>query len=144
MTASESSNATSQTADFEAEADRYLREVPACSVLVVDDDSAIREALAEVLEQLGYHVAVAIDGQEAAELLELGLQPNAIVLDMMMPRMDGWTFLTQLRANPKFQEVPVVVATAMTTETPRGADALLQKPFDSADLHRAVRQLTAH
>jgi CheY-like chemotaxis protein len=113
-------------------------------VLVIDDDDAIREALAEILEMSGYRVASAADGQEGVHLLEVGLEPSAIVLDLMMPRMDGWTFLSRLRKDPRFDNVPVVVTSAVTDELPRGADACLQKPFDVAQLHREVARLTSH
>jgi len=128
----------------EAEATRRLREAPKCSVLVVDDDEEIRTVMAEILELLGYEVTVAADGQEAVDLLSIGLEPRAIVLDMMMPRMDGWTFLSRLRADPRFRELPVVVASAVAGECPLGADAWLQKPFDLADLDRAVARLCAN
>lgn len=128
----------------EMEAERRLRAVPKCSVLVIDDDEGIRTAMAEILEILGYEVTVAVDGQEAVDLLEVGLEPSAIVLDMMMPRMDGWAFLTRIRADPKFHDLPVVVASAVATECPAGADAWLQKPFDLTDLDREVARLCAH
>ncbi len=125
-------------------ADQRLRDAPKCTVLVIDDDEGIRTALAEVLELFGYQVAVAADGQEGVELLRLGLEPSAIVLDLMMPRMDGWAFLSRLRQDPKFQGVPVVVASAVAYDRPEGADVWLQKPFDVGQLDREVARLTAH
>ncbi len=121
-----------------------LRDAPKCTVLVIDDDEGIRVALAEILEMFGYHVAVAADGQEGVELLRLGLEPNVIVLDLMMPRMDGWAFLALLRSDPKFRDVPVVVASAVAYDRPEGADVWLQKPFDVGQLDREVARLTAH
>jgi CheY-like chemotaxis protein len=129
---------------IEESADQRLREAPKCTILVIDDDEGIRTALAEVLELFGYQVAVAADGQEGVELLEVGLEPNAIVLDLMMPRMDGWEFLSHIRGDPKFQDVPVVVTSAVATQSPEGADACLQKPFDVGQLDREVARLTAH
>ncbi len=128
----------------EEEAENYLRVAQAATVLVVDDDEGIRSAVAEILESLGFRVAVACDGIEAGQMLAVGLQPNAIVLDMMMPRMDGWTFLDRLRGDEKFKEVPVVVASAVVGVMPEGADALLQKPFSLDDLRREVSKLCAH
>jgi CheY-like chemotaxis protein len=130
--------------DAEAEAARRLREAPKCTVLVIDDDEAIRTTMAEILELLGYQVSVAADGQEAVEMLAVGLEPRAIVLDMMMPRMDGWTFLSRIRSDPRFSELPVVVASAVVGECPIGADSWLQKPFDLTDLDREVARLCAH
>jgi CheY-like chemotaxis protein len=126
------------------EFERRLRDAPKVTVLVIDDDEAIRSALAEILELYGYDVAVAADGQEGVELLAIGLAPQAIVLDLMMPRMDGWTFLAQLRADPRFQDLPVVVTSAFPCERPPGADACLQKPFEVSQLDREVARLCAH
>ena len=128
----------------EPESERQLRDAPKCTILIIDDDAGIRDALAEILELSGYHVAVAADGQEGVELLEVGLEPSAIVLDLMMPRMDGWTFLDRLRHDPKHQGVPVVVTSAVASESPAGADLCLQKPFDVGQLDRAVARLCAH
>jgi CheY-like chemotaxis protein len=128
----------------EDDAERRLRDAPKCTVLVVDDDEAIRTAVAEILELSGYDVAVASDGQEAVELLEVGLEPRAIILDLMMPRMDGWTFLRRIRGDPRFQELPVVVTSAVASERPPGADACLQKPFEVTNLDREVARLCAH
>lgn len=125
-------------------ADQRLNDAPKATVLVIDDDECIRTSLAEILEMMGYHVAVAADGQEGVELLEVGLEPNAIVLDLMMPRMNGWEFLSRLRADPKFEGLPVVVTSAVTADRPPGADACLQKPFEVAQLDRAVAMLCAH
>ncbi len=115
----------------------------AATVLVVDDDDAIRSVMAEALVVLGYRTVEAIDGLEALEILERGLVPSAVVLDLMMPRMDGWTFLRRLRADPRFAELPVVVATA-AIDPPEGADAVLRKPFDLELLERTVARLCAH
>ncbi len=128
----------------EIDTDERLHAFPKATVLVIDDDESIRLALAEILELSGYHVAVAADGPEGVELLEVGLEPNAIVLDLMMPRMNGWEFLHRLRSDPKFQDVPVVVTSAVASESPDGADACLQKPFDVSQLDREVTRLTAH
>ena len=128
----------------ELDAERRLRELPKSLVLIIDDDEGIRTALAELLELSGYQVAVAADGQEGLELLTVGLEPNAIVLDLMMPRMDGWTFLSRLRADPRFEDVPVVVTSAVASEGPADADAYLQKPFDLRRLDREVARLCAH
>jgi two-component system, chemotaxis family, chemotaxis protein CheY len=128
----------------EADGDRLLRAAPKSVILIIDDDEGIRTALAEILEFSGYQVAVAADGLEAVELLEVGLEPKAIVLDLMMPRMNGWQFLEHLRADPKFQDLPVVVTSAVASESPASADACLQKPFDVRQLDREVARLCAH
>jgi CheY-like chemotaxis protein len=125
--------------------ERWLRGMPRTAVLVVDDDEAIRAAVAEILQLCGYEVVVAADGQEAVELLEAeAIVPKAIVLDLMMPRMDGWSFLGRLRGDPRFQDLPVVVTSAFAGELPDGADAWLPKPFDPMQLDRAVARLCGH
>ncbi len=121
-----------------------LLELPKCIVLVIDDDECIRASLAEALELSGYQVVVAADGQEGVELLEVGLEPKAIVLDLMMPRMDGWTFLRHIRGHPKYRDLPVVVTSAVAGEGPAEADSSLQKPFDVHDLDREVARLCSH
>jgi CheY-like chemotaxis protein len=143
-TATETNPDRERLGRHESEAERQLRESPKFTVLVIDDDEPIRTALAEILELSGYHVTVAADGQEAIELLELGLEPRAIVLDLMMPRMDGWAFLSWIRSEAKFQEVPVVVTSAAADDHPEGADAWLQKPFDVRQLDREMSRLCAH
>lgn len=126
-------------------AERLLRMSPKCLVLVIDDDEGIRTALAEVLEMSGYLVATAADGLEGVELLEVGLEPKAIVLDLVMPRMDGWSFLKRLRADPRFQELPVVVTSSVVDgHLPDGADACLQKPFALEDLDHEMTRFCSH
>jgi len=101
-------------------------------VLLVDDDSAIRESLAYLLETHGYQVETAMDGREALALLRAGVQPCLIVLDLAMPRTNGFEFREQQLQDPEFATIPVVVWSgvhdlhAMTIS----ADALLHKPMD--------------
>lgn len=124
--------------------DTRLRDAPKCTVLIIDDDEGIRTALAEILQLSGYQVEVAADGQEGLEMLKIGLEPKAIILDLMMPRMDGWTFLSWIRQDPKFQDLPVVVTSAVADQGPTGADVCLQKPFDVRRLDREMARLVSH
>ena len=82
-------------------------------VLVVEDDPASRDLLKRVLTERGWAVCAAVDGQEAIELLQ-DLTPCAVILDLMMPRMDGFGFLDYMRAEARFAEIPVIVVTAKT------------------------------
>jgi CheY-like chemotaxis protein len=82
------------------------------NVLIVDDDRGIRESLAEVLKDEGYGVIEACDGYEALEHLRSGLSPCVILLDLMMPNMDGWQFHAELRRNDALARIPVVVLSA--------------------------------
>src|SRR6476620_3495862 len=82
-------------------------------VLVVEDNDDIRRALAELLELEGLNPVQAAHGAEAVERLTAGVVPCAIVLDLMMPVMDGWDFLQWLRDSPH-RDTPVVVLTALS------------------------------
>ena len=83
------------------------------TILVVDDSRDSREPLAKLLRMDGHGVDCAGDGIEALEAVDKR-SPDLILLDLMMPRMDGLTFLKQLRTDPKFTALPVIVLTANT------------------------------
>jgi CheY-like chemotaxis protein len=113
------------------------------AILVVDDDPDLRTLVAELLSERGYAVVVACDGQDAVELLEHGLRPCLIVLDLTMPRMDGWAFLAHLRKSAR-SAVPVLVTSAVVRDRPpAGADAFLEKPYEAAQLREAVARLSS-
>lgn len=82
------------------------------TVLIVDDDPEIRDALADTLEGRGYNVAVAGDGAEALDWLRKSAAPCLIVLDLMMPTMDGYEFISQQKLDPALADIPVVIITA--------------------------------
>lgn len=113
-------------------------------VLVVDDEASIREIVADALRESGYGVQTARNGAEAFEVLHRWL-PHAIVLDLMMPRVDGSGFLDLLRLDPRFASLPVLVVTAAYSahEAARrtGVRAVLTKPFELDQLVETVRQL---
>lgn len=99
-------------------------------VLIIEDDTDARSALSAVLNAAGYQVIAAANGREALEALDGPLQPSAIVLDLMMPEMDGWEFLARRRFYGESQDIPVAVVTATSALKPRDADVILQKPLD--------------
>jgi CheY-like chemotaxis protein len=104
---------------------------------VVDDHPDVREFLRMVLTDAGYPTVTAKSGTEALDLLQSGLRPSVVVVDLMMPGMDGWQLIPAIRA----LELPVAVV-SMTAgerllEAPVSA-AYLQKPFSEADLIRVV------
>jgi len=105
------------------------------TVLLVDDDRAIRDTIGQLLEEEGYRVAVAANGLEALEHLREGDggRPSLIVLDLMMPVMDGWQFREAQLRDPRLASIPVVVLTAdgntRQKGTRMGAAAALQKPI---------------
>jgi CheY-like chemotaxis protein len=102
-------------------------------IAVVDDDDDLRETICEAIRDLGYEVAVcARDGADALESLrQLPAMPHVILLDLMMPRMDGWQFRAAQLADDVLRGIPVVVMTASRNlaERPIDAAAFLEKPL---------------
>lgn len=112
-------------------------------VLVVDDDRAIRNLLADVLADEGYEVRVAGNGQAALDVMA-GWRPDLIVLDMAMPVMDGRGFRDVQLASEDWREIPVLVLSAtaafLSDDATIGAKAVLGKPFEVDDLLGLVAQ----
>ena len=90
---------------------RYYCKEDICPVLLVDDDTETREMMARTLDDVGWAVSEAGNGQEALDIMS-NLQPRLILLDLMMPVMDGFDFLTAMRARPEWRHIPVIVITA--------------------------------
>ena len=116
-------------------------------VLVVDDDDVIRDTIADALEFEGYVVRRARNGQEALGQVQAG-PPRVIVLDLMMPVMDGWTFVERCRADSLCADVPIVVVSAShnlrsaaSRLTAKGVSAVIAKPFSLDVLIGAVDRL---
>src|SRR5262245_59582395 len=86
-----------------------VQPVPRKSVLIIEDDPDIREALAEILEDEGYATVLAGNGREALDHLAKSEMPALILLDLMMPIMDGWQFRDEQRRSPSYAAIPVVV-----------------------------------
>jgi CheY-like chemotaxis protein len=107
-------------------------------VLIVEDDRDIRQELAELLEEHGYCALLAEHGQHALELLQAGNRPDAIILDLMMPVMDGWEFRERQKGDPALAPIPVIVTTAADADV--DADVCLRKPIDADTLLRALEQ----
>lgn len=114
-------------------------------ILIIDDDEAVRQSMKDVLEIKGYEVYTAADGKLAAELLgDLPANPCVILLDMMMPGMNGWEFLDFQRSAPKFSGIPVIVCSAFAaTAKTVNADAIVPKPVELKTLVRAVESFCA-
>lgn len=114
-------------------------------LLIVDDETSIREMLSELLEDAGYTVAQAVDGADALALLTAGPDlPCLILLDLMMPRMNGWELRMALQHHPQLNTVPVVILSART-QLSQIATALdvadhLAKPIDLDHLLGVVRR----
>ena len=101
----------------------------AARILVVEDDADLGETVCEVLTMSGYEAIHAVDGVAALEALGEGVLPDLILLDLMMPRMDGWAFRDAQLRDKKIKDIPVVVLSAMgEIRKPIKADQLLRKP----------------
>ncbi len=112
-------------------------------VLVVDDEIDIRQALAELLAGEGYQVVSAANGAEAL-VVARAFHPSLVLLDLMMPGMDGWEFRAAQKHDPALSEIPVVVLSALGRVPSIDADGFLQKPFGLADLLAQVRHHARH
>jgi CheY-like chemotaxis protein len=110
-------------------------------VLVVDDDPDIRESLREVLEDEGYSVSCVGNGREALEYLRSSPKPRVILLDLMMPVMDGWQFRREQKQDPTIAGIPLIVITA-TGKRPVLIDAeeMVMKPLDLGRLFEAIER----
>lgn len=115
-------------------------------VLVVEDSLAQRQMISDLLKGSGLKVAVAADGVEALESIEK-FSPDLVVLDIVMPKMNGYEVCRRLKADPKTQNVPVVMCSSKGEEFDRywgmkqGADAYIAKPFQPTELIGTVKQL---
>lgn len=113
-------------------------------VLVADDEDDVRDLVVYRLSRSGYDVVEALDGEEAFRLAT-EQTPDLIVLDVMMPRIDGYELTRRLRAEPATSRVPVILLTARTQENDvsqgfeAGADDYLKKPFNPDELVARVR-----
>ena len=112
-------------------------------VLIIDDDAAVRESLAEALEDAEYSPIATANGQEALEYLQKGGRPCVILLDLMMPIMDGWQFRAAQLADPTLGPIPVIVLSAVNEIGRVPAGAVLRKPVRLATLLEAVRRFCA-
>ena len=119
---------------------------PRRDVLIVDDDPDIRDAVGECLRYEGYDVHSAADGRDALARLEYGLRPDVILLDLMMPVLNGFDVLEALKSRPEWKSIPVVIVSAnrgYEAEDLSGAVSILRKPVNVDRLLAAVEQAVA-
>ncbi len=109
------------------------------NILIVEDDCDIRETEREVLEVEGFDVQTASNGLEAIEALAHS-NPCLIMLDLMMPVMNGWQFLEAERDYLKAMHIPVVIMTAGNTEAPSEVAAIVSKPFNVKKLVETINR----
>lgn len=115
-------------------------------VLIVDDSMTQRQLMSRVLEQFGLTVLVATDGIEAWDQLQ-HVHPDIVVLDIIMPRMNGYEVCRKIKTDPAMQNLPVVMCSSKTEEFDRywgmkqGADAYIAKPFQAKELLSTIQKL---
>jgi twitching motility two-component system response regulator PilH len=117
------------------------------TVLVVEDSPTQREIIIDLLQGSGLTVMIATDGMEALQHMQEASCPDLVVLDIVMPRMNGYEVCRKLKTDPKTQNVPVVMCSSKGEEFDRywgmkqGADAYIVKPFQPKELLATVKQL---
>jgi len=120
--------------------------LPGKRVLVVEDDAAIIELLRFLLEQEGLEVEVAQDGLEALDKMEVW-SPDLVLLDLRLPKLEGMDVLWEMRQNPKWSNIPVIIISVDSSPQTMlqgwrlGVDSYFIKPFDPDELIRVVRRI---
>ncbi len=118
------------------------------SVLIVDDESYIVTSLSYVMKNAGFEVDSAGDGEEALEKVK-AKAPDLVILDIMMPKLDGFEVCKQIRANPDWNSVRIIMLTAKGRDSERekglelGADDYLTKPFSTRDILQRAKDMLA-
>lgn len=116
------------------------------SVLIVDDEASILLSLRHLMQREGYDVRTAGDGEAALQAV-CDAPPDLILLDVMIPKRDGYDICQTIRSNPEWKDLKIVMVTAKGSDVEAekglalGADAYVTKPFSTRDLARQVRDL---
>ncbi len=117
------------------------------TILIVEDDKDIRQSVADALDVLGFQGIQAANGQEALDILSKDEQPSLILLDLMMPVMNGWQFRIHQQADPRISDIPVVVFSADGSVQQKGdamgAAGFLKKPIDLDALEKIAHRYCA-
>jgi DNA-binding response OmpR family regulator len=127
-----------------------MQDAGAISVLIVDDDSRMRNVVRTILEDEGFVVSEAADGSEAIQVASRDRLPNLIVLDVMMPERNGWECLTDLKSHSRLRHIPVILMTSRGEHDDQfrgmaqGADGYIVKPFEPDSLVKAVKATLGH
>ena len=120
-------------------------------ILIVDDDPDILEGITTILETQSYRLATARDGERCLEMLS-EQTPDLLILDLLMPRLDGWGVIREMRSEPRYAKIPIMVLTTVIEDASRRRYELetgmamdvqdyIQKPIRPADLIRLVENL---
>ena len=115
------------------------------TIMIVDDEPIINKVIEDIFKPEGYNVIKATNGPEALEKLKK-IQPDLILLDIMMPGMDGWDVCEKIKGNKKTENIPIVFLTAKTDPISRGMGSLaskdyITKPFDYKNLILRVKNI---
>ncbi len=113
------------------------------SILLVEDDEIVRRAIQMVLEWEGYHVQCACNGQEALDSLRKGYRPCLILLDVLMPVLDGEQFRQEQLRDPRLASIPVIVVSAAHFAEAVSAAHHIRKPFEVQELLDAIHEQVA-
>jgi CheY-like chemotaxis protein len=115
-------------------------------ILVVDDEPAIRDLVTRHLREMGHEVYAAGDGVEALEMVEQ-VEPELVILDVMMPRLNGWEVARRLRRDPETRDIKILMFSTLgadllgNTLPVFGGDAAIDKPFELEELEKKVTRL---
>jgi len=116
------------------------------SVLIVDDESYIVKSLSFVMKNAGFEACSAGDGEEALQKLD-EMVPDLVILDVMMPKLDGFEVCKAIRGNPAWSSIKIIMPTAKGRDSERekglalGADDYLTKPFSTRDILKRVQEM---
>ena len=119
---------------------------PMNKILLVDDEPSLVKIVSRRLEAEGFQVCIAMDGEEALKQVEAE-HPDLIILDVMLPKMNGYEVCRKLKWDPRFQKIPIMLFTAKALERDEkfgfeaGADAYVRKPFRAPELLEKIRTL---
>jgi CheY-like chemotaxis protein len=120
---------------------------PRPEILVIDDDHELLEVLRIILAEEGYGVSVATDGESALAQLRAGLRPAAILLDLMMPGMNGWSFRDELSSDPALADIPIIILSgdhrSVSEDTPPNVAHRLRKPIALSTLLDVLKDVSA-
>jgi CheY-like chemotaxis protein len=117
-------------------------------IIVIDDEQSFCDVVAEILRSFDFEVHTAYNVEGAIPILEQ-CEPSLIILDIMMPGVDGLTFIQHLRTRPRYVELPIIISSAkymakdQASALDAGADLFLPKPFSAGDLRQAIDSLLA-
>ena len=142
LTTTSDDRVTRRDASQSASDEDSVRRAESCPILIVEDDADLREMMAQLLLLEGFTAQAVSNGREALDYLRRSDAPQVILLDLMMPVMDGWEFRREVQRNPKVANVPVIVLSALDQNRAGyiGEVAFLKKPLDFDRLLDLVRQ----